>query len=414
VVKKLFLGLLFCCLLAPLISWATDKPPVSDLNFYINKNKKNTIIPFQYLSNLLVIQVTLNGSDSLNFILDTGVTNSILTDPALAQKLALTKGKEIVLLGSGSGASQRAYVSYGNTLRLGNVTGKNQNVIVLHQEFTQLSELVGKKIHGIIGYDLFKQFVITVNFETNRLFLQTPESYKLRLKKGQKLAMDIENAKPYLSQVPFTNNKTEVNYRLMIDTGAGHATSLENNINSNFVPNTKLEASLGYGMNGEIEGFLGRIESMKLGDYSITNFISAFPNKQSVPQQLQRNGTIGCEILYLFHCTFNYKGNYIVLKRNKLAQNSKFEHNMAGFELLAKGENFKDLFVQKVTPNGPADLAGIQEDDQLVRIDNISTNDLSLSQIYKYMQLGHGKTVQMVFSRNKKLFITECILKKLI
>jgi predicted aspartyl protease len=394
------------------LSYARKKTETPDFGFHINKYRRSSTIPFRYLSNLILVKVKVNKSDSLNFIVDTGVSNIILTDPTLAETLGMKKSRNITISGSGSGKAPKAYVSFGNHISIGNITGKNQNIIVLEADFMQLSELVGEKIHGIVGYDLFNYFVVNINFQTRRLHFKRPENFRYKPRMGKALPIEIVNSKPYLNEVIIKNNNFVSSQRLMIDTGAGHATSLENIYDQEILPKTTLSASLGFGMNGEIFGDLGRIESVRLGNFELKNIIGTFPNKNSIPTQQARNGTIGCELLHLFELTFNYREKYLILKPNFTKLKEPFEYNMAGFDVVAKGELFKELYVQKVIPNGPADQAGIREGDQLMRIDNISAMDLNLSNLYKMLQKGHGKSLQLLLQRNKKMIFAECILQR--
>ena len=69
-----------------------EKPDKDRFGFFLAGNRQWTRIPFQLHSNLIIIPVQINGSDTLRFILDTGVSSTIITDPSVLkrQKLALT------------------------------------------------------------------------------------------------------------------------------------------------------------------------------------------------------------------------------------------------------------------------------------------------------------------------------------
>ena len=51
-----------------------------------NPKRKSMYVDFKLISNLIIIPVSINGSDTMNFILDTGVKDPIITKLNLLQK----------------------------------------------------------------------------------------------------------------------------------------------------------------------------------------------------------------------------------------------------------------------------------------------------------------------------------------
>ena len=81
-------GLLLSCLAAQ--GDDPQRTPDKDrYGFFISGNRTWTRIPFQLHSNLIIVPVRINESDTLYFILDTGVSNTIITDPAALLKKPL-------------------------------------------------------------------------------------------------------------------------------------------------------------------------------------------------------------------------------------------------------------------------------------------------------------------------------------
>src|SRR3978361_1032011 len=83
----------------------TRTPDRDRYGFFIANNRTWTRIPFQLHSNLIIVPVRINESDTLQFILDTGVSNTIITDPSAFRKHPLTLARKVKLAGAGEGSS---------------------------------------------------------------------------------------------------------------------------------------------------------------------------------------------------------------------------------------------------------------------------------------------------------------------
>jgi predicted aspartyl protease len=390
-----------------------------DFGYHIYKNKASVRFPFRFVSNLIVVPVQINNSDTLNFVLDTGVSNLIVTDPSLASQIKLIKTRNIKVAGAGQGDAQKAYISTGNTVKMGCVQGKSQNVIVLESDFLEISQILGMKIHGLIGYDIFNYFVVNIDFTSGIITLYQPERYKYRPSKGELFSIDIIDSKPYINDISIEINDKTINSRLMIDTGAGHAVSIEISPSENIsLPEKTITAQLGKGLNGSIVGHLGRIKKVIIGKSTHNDVLGSFPDTSSIITKLShtvdRNGTLGCEILKRYSVTFNYRENYLLLKPNPSRMRETYEHNMSGLELLAQGEMLDKIMINKIEPDSPADLAGFKEGDQIIAINNKKYGEESLSEIYKILQNKEGRQIQLLVKRDEALYFNTFTLKRLI
>ncbi|MES2794476.1 MAG: aspartyl protease family protein [Bacteroidota bacterium] len=397
----------------------SQKSNYPDFGFHFSKNKRTVTVPFQLMSNLIVVPITINNSDTLKFIFDTGVSNTIITDPALAVKLNLKKTRKVKIAGAGEGNDQMAYVSPNNTFRMGEIIAKNQNLIVLENDFLEISQILGMKIHGIFGYDIFNYFVVNIDFASSNIFLQKPEKFKYKASKGVLFPIEIQETKPYLNDVSIEINNKTMLARLMIDTGAGHAISLELTKKDEVeLPKNLVRSQLGKGLNGIINGSLGRTDKINLGKFELKDVITSFPDSESVAKKLSkeiiRNGNIGCDILRRFSVTFNYRDKYMLLKPYNSRLKEPFEHNMSGIEFIAKGASFNEFYIDRVDENSPGYLAGFREGDQVISINNSNYSDETLSNIYKTLQKKEGRSISLVVKRGSEFIFNTFVLKKII
>ena len=157
---------------------------------------------------------------------------------------------------------------------------------------------------------------------------------------------------------------------------------------------------------------------IRLGSQSFQEIITSFPDSVSYGSKFsrpeERHGGIGGEILRRFRVTFNYQERYVVLKPVRKKIREKFEHNMSGMELVAKGSDLHDFVIESVDRNSPADRCGLRAGDKIVSIDGTYCKGMTISEVYKRLQKGQGRNLMLAVVRNNRLFITELTLERVI
>lgn len=389
-----------------------------EVGFYLTEKRKSVVIPFKWHSNLIILPVRINSSDTLNFILDTGISMNLLTDPEVAKTLNLKYIRKVNVMGVGQGSALQANVSINNLLHLPGVKATGQNVVVLSEDLLQLSSYVGMPIHGIFGFELFRHFVVRIDFRSRNIRLYAPDKYTYR-GRGEKIPIVIEDTKPYMYASAIYADNREVPIKVILDTGAGHALSLDLGTSEQIqLPDKIIRAQLGRGLNGIINGSLGRLEKVKIGNYELQQVITSFPDTNSlaldVARHLNRQGNIGCELLKRFDVVFNYPNNYVILKPNRKSFKEAFERDMSGLDIRAEGQHYERFVVDYIHPDSPAQKAGLQKNDEIISINSYMASELSLSDILKIFQRGEGKWIRLFVRRGSDLVYTEFKLKRMI
>lgn len=402
------------CVASPLVSEAQSKI----FGFHLMQKRRNLRIPFELHSNLIIVPAVINNSDTLHFILDTGVSSTIVTDPTLMRHVNTEYVRKIELDGVGKDSSLKAIVSIGNMIRVGYARTYNHNLVVLEKDILSLSELIGSPIHGLIGYELFERFVITIDFRKREIHLRLPEDYTYRRKDGDKIPLEVVEKKPYLSDVFIKEAGKEQAVKLLLDTGAGHAIMLNTYATDLPIPDTTINVQLGIGLSGKINGQLGRLDEIKIGNYTLPSVLASFPDSASFGMKLRdsedRQGNVGGELLRRFKVTINYAEGFMTLKPIKRIMKEPFEHDMSGMDLRAKGANFKEYYIERIIGDSPAEAAGLQKDDRLVFINNVPASELNMTEIYKLLQRKEGKEINLIIRRGGQLVLTSIVLKRII
>lgn len=402
---------------------AQKKEKLDKFGFYFKGKKQNTAkIKFELYSNLIVVKVRINKSDTLNFILDTGVSSFIITDPSIAQKLNLNFSRQVRINGAGEKDFINANVSIGHNIDLGFVKAERQNLVVLEEDILKLSEYMGIPIHGIFGHDLFERFVVTIDFGSREIFLRNHNKFKPKKSMGERYPLVVTQSKPYIEAIELAQNDNNdfTKLRLVIDTGAGHALLLNTQDNSPIhLPDKVIRANLGRGLNGNIDGHVGRIEKFRIGKFEFNDVLASFPDSLSFSLKFNENfdgrqGSIGGEFLRRFVITFNYRDGYLILKPLRSKYRETFEHDMSGMEVRATGNLYSDFTVTFVTPGSQADLAGIKENDQIIFMNNKHFKELNINDIYKNLSKKEGTEIELFVRRNGELKFCYFKLKRVI
>jgi hypothetical protein len=420
----------------------------SQTSFRLISEAKKQTISFKLISNLIVIPIEVNDK-KLNFILDSGVGSTVLFNIEKRDSVNLRNVKPIKLKGLGNAEPVDAILSTNNKFKFKNVVSGNQKLYVIFNDFFDLSSKLGTTIHGIIGYDLLKDFLVKINYSTKKITFYNVDKINFKgCNKCTPFNLEFYKLKPYISagvKLEANNPKiTEV--KLLIDSGGSDAMWLFENTHSDLKPPKKyFDDYLGEGLSGPVIGKRSKIDALILGNYMLKEPTVSYPDSLSIVHALQfkeRNGSLGANILKRFTVYFDYKNSKIYLKKNSSFKNP-FRYNMSGLELVHNGKiivkelkqetfNFKDqgkatgstyialdyrykfkpsYKIERVVKDSPAYEAGILPGDILIKINGKYSYDLKLEEIVHKFYQKEGTLVRVVVERNGQNYLFEFRLK---
>ncbi len=346
--------------------------------------------------------MVINDSPRLNFILDTGVNTTILTEPILAELFNFEIDRSIYVLGIGNEGIVEAGLAKDLTFKLRGITGHNMDLIILPEGILSFTELFGFPVHGIIGYDLFKEFPVKVNYNFESVRIYRKPNYRIR-RKSNVVDLNIKNNKPYVPVILNTGEKEKTDtVELLIDLGATNALFLNRDF-KNLVEKT-IPSFLGKGISGVLMGDLGRLNNIILDDFVIDKPLVAFPQEEFLNQANLRvswNGILGGDILKRFHLVIDYPSEKMIMRKN-YRFGRPFTTNLSGIEIIAKGVGLNEFIVNHVRENSPADEAGIESGDRIIRINGQETMQYSLDQVVGMLSQSPGRKIEIRILREKK------------
>ncbi|WP_421763622.1 PDZ domain-containing protein [Ekhidna sp.] len=373
-----------------------------EFGFKLPGKAKKIEIPFEQHNNLIIIPVTINRFLTLKFILDTGVESAILTEKLYADILDVNYIREIVIDGPGLVDSVEALIANQVTFGLpGGIIGQNMNMLVLKEDYLQLSENIGDDVHGIIGYDIFSRFVVAIDYDNSILTLHDPDRYK-KSRRSVEVPIAIKGTKPFINAT-IKQDDQEATLDIMIDTGASHAALIDYNyLDGVSLPEKTIETRLGRGIAGEIPGYVGRMDSVKIKSFDFSKMLVSAPFDGAYNKVIKRGarvGTFGGELLNRFNVTFDYPHGKIYLSKGDNYYEA-FEYDMSGMALNATGENLDTIKVVNVDKGSPAYNADIRKGDIIHSINGKSLRYHTLSDIYNLLQSRDGRRIKCKIYRD--------------
>lgn len=421
--------------------------------FSIKGNKKRIAIPFKTINNLIIVPVEVNGSQ-LNFLLDTGVGETLLFSLDESEQVKFENIEKVQFIGLGSKEPFEGFKSSGNQLILKDFVDPNHTIYIVLDQNINISSHIGTPVNGILGYHFFKNNLIEIDYSASKIYVyQSHEAITKKLKKKYTpFPITLEEQKPYVLAKVSEYSGNSYDAKLLIDTGNSDAVWLFQEQDKKItLPNPQFSDFLGKGFSGNVYGVRGRIREFSLGKFSFENPLISYPDSSST-QNLKlvenRVGSIGSELMKRFDVIYDYPNNKLYLKKNS-DFDTPFNFNMSGINVQHEGLQWvkestyndngsssrisfdangskvertlnyqfalKPIYsVLSVRKESPADLAGIREGDMILKINGSSTYNMSLEDIKEMLKSEDGKLITMELERKGVVFKVKFNLKSVI
>jgi len=346
--------------------FAMPAPPPPD--FAIAGGATSATVPFELLNNHIYVQARINGKGPYRLLCDTGGAN-ILTPTAAATLGLKTEG---ALQGRGVGEkSEDVALTRVDSLALGDVSLSSQVFAIFPME--SFSSVEGVAVDGLVGHEIFKRFVVKVDYEAGRLTMTLPAAFTYH---GAGTVVPFR----FNNNIPQVDGEIDgIPGKFDIDTGSRASLDLmapfveAHHLTAKYQP--KFEAVTGYGVGGPARSAVSRAAVLKLGSVEVRDPLTelTLQKKGSFTSQYVA-GNVGAGVLKRFNITFDYSRQQLIFERNANdGQRDTFDR--VGWWLnLADGE-FELL---DVVPGGPAAEAGLKVGDKVIAVDGKPAAQVSL------------------------------------
>ncbi len=378
-------------------------PPPAD--FSLAEGKTFTTVPFELINNHIYVKVKLNGQGPFTFLCDTGGANIIT--PTLAARLGVKP--EGALQGRGVGEkSEDVGVVKLDSVNVGDATLKNQLFAVFALE--PFADVEGIPQAGLIGYEVFKRFVVRVDYERSQLTLQLPRTFTYD---GGGVVVPFK----FDDQIPQVEGSIDgIPGKFNIDTGSRGSLDIHKPFAEQNDLKTKLgaryEAVTGWGVGGAARSLVARAHELRLGEVVISSPVTELSLQQkgafSNPYVA---GNVGAGVLKRFNILFDYEGKRLIFEPN--ANNAAPDvYDRSGMWINRSGSS---LAVVDVTRGGPAEAAGLKVGDAIVAVDGAPISDGALVALRKRFRTAPaGATIRLTVESNGTKRDVKLVLKDLV
>lgn len=424
--------------------------PLLAQQYLLPGGRESDRIRFELINNLIIIPVEINGTD-LTFILDSGVSRPILFNLTPSDSISINEVSEITIRGLGDGKPIEALSSRGNNFKIGKAVNPSQDLYVVLDRDINLSPSMGFPVHGIMGYDLFRDFVVEVNYASRTLKLHDPRLYRPKEKRrSQTIPLEILDRKAYVKGTVLMKDTANIPVKLLVDTGSSDALWLFPEPTKGLeIPKKNYEDHLGTGLSGEIYGKRSKIGGIKIGGFVLKEAKVAFPNWEffgGLARLGGRDGSLGGEVLKRFNMVFDYSRGALTLEKNGNFRDP-FRYNMAGLRLQHNGlryiaesiagpggvvkaeeTNFgnvqillenrtrlslvPEIIVSGIRAGSPAAEAGLREGDVILAVNGKGVHRYKLQDILEMINEREGKRIRLLIERYHKDLLFSFVLRK--
>ena len=223
-------------------------------DFFLSAAREDkTVVPFKLVNNIMVIRAKINGKE-LSFLVDTGVKKTVLFNIQVSDSLLLKNVETLKLRGLGEGNAINALSSEGNLFSCNGIINPSLSLFMITDNLFDLSAKMGIDVHGIIGGDLFENFVVKINYGNQKLTFYDPKTYTYsKCKTCETFPLDFYGNKPYIDVYVTNQAGTEHKVKLLIDSGGGDSLWLFPHSDPNiYVPEKNFDDYLGKGLTLDI------------------------------------------------------------------------------------------------------------------------------------------------------------------
>jgi len=328
-------------------------------------------IPFKlYRGDILLEGGRVNGRD-VRMMLDNGMLwdELLFFGGSRVDSLGLSYDGEIDVGGPGEGDPVKSRTASGITIGFPGVEFFGQTAIITPASAGFAGWWAGTE--GQVSATFLKHFVVDINFDDMILTLIEPRAFRYA---GGGIEVPMKPIAGGYWAIPGTIELADgrrVALDLAMDLGYNDFLQIDpRETNKLAVPERALEASLGFGAQGETRGFIGRVRAIEIGKYRLPDLLTGFvaPNDKGT---VTTEAMIGLGLFSRFNIIYDYPRRRMFLEPNRRFVEPS-EYDMSGL-VLRKGKDGAWI-VDHVYPGTPADEAGLAAGDTVIKINGAASS----------------------------------------
>lgn len=323
-------------------------------------DRRQTELPTQLLGRYLIVEAKWEKRRPAHFIVDTG-SSVTLVSPEFAQSQGIkgpagTAAPVHVRSADGGVATLPGVVL--RRLKLGDALF--ETVPALVYDCAAISAHLGVPIDGILGFPLFRETILTLDYPHARVLLAPRRSPPVR--PGSVVPFNNRQKTPLISV-----RLGDQSFVALIDSGSDAALHLNPlGLHPTFVSPPRAGVSVGT-LTGDRPQQIGRVsEALFIGNYELDRPVVDLTDELSA---------IGGDILRYFTVTFDPERSQVTFDRDSMAPIPPTPRLSSGLSFSKTPAYWR---VATVVPDSPASAAGVQTGDLVTRINGEPVSAWSL------------------------------------
>ncbi len=325
-------------------------------------------VPFELVNNHIYARGSIDGREA-RFLVDTGGMN--LLTPAAAAKFGLAPEGKLPGRGVGEETVDVA-MAHAREVRLGEAVLDKPVFFVM--DLGKLPAVEGYASDGLVGYEMFRRFGVTIDYARRELLLAEPAKFA---------PPEGAHAVPFelADRIPIVQGSLDgVPARLSIDTGSRASLSVhapfarEHGLVAKYA--AAPESVVGWGVGGPARGRPARLGTLQLGDLAIEGIAGdIFTGDKGAFASPDLSANLGGGVLRRFTVAFDYAAKRMYLAPNADSRRAD-AFDRSGLWLLAATDG---LDVVDVAADSAARRAGLRAGDRITAVDGraMTASDLT-------------------------------------
>ncbi|MEQ9405842.1 MAG: aspartyl protease family protein [Cyclobacteriaceae bacterium] len=355
---------------------------------FANAQTPITSIPFELFGDHIIIKVSVDDSEPLDFIFDTGAGLTVL-DEDIADKLKLVR-KDVEM----NATTSVWHLIKHNTIAINHFL-MEKNIKVYSTDLKHLEISLGHDIDGILGYDLLQHHSVHINYDDLTMNIYDHGNAP---KKGDAIPFDLNVSIPTIKGTVVLNNNEPHDGTFFVMTGAGTTLDFNSPYAKKYDVINKTGKHYSYLVKGISENetlhYEGHVLSFSFGKQKVEDLpigISAATNGIQADKKV--SGIIGSQILRMYNITIDVPDKMMFLTKNS-QWGQKFNVNCSGIDVQLAPDK-KRVLIHQVFENSPASEAGIKLNAELLKLNGKSMSEINLADVKKALKMD-GETVELV------------------
>lgn len=351
-------------------------------------------VPIEVYDGHVYLPVDVAGVGVRSFILDSAAGRSAL-DRALAE--ALHRSLRPLRSMRGAGGEITAGSADSVDVRVGGCRVHLPTVTVLPID-SVVSPFAGRPLPGILGFELFRERVVEVDYAGRRVRLYGADDYTSPAT-AVVLPARLQGGLWHVEGRLTLSDGTAYPLDLVLDLGAKRVL-----FTTPFVRRTGVTGrvsptvmgTIGAGIAGETRFLLARVGAVEVGSVGYQAPVVGFSEGSALDLSLA-DGVVGTAFLHRFTVVFDHPRSRVLLIPND-ARPEADEFDMSGLPLTSPAPG--RVVVHRVLPGSPAAAAGVEPGDLLRGVDGVPVRRYTLDGLRELLARGPGSRHALVVLRD--------------